>query len=306
MGMKWADRFLHLKENIDKPLSAILTLNTCAHTVGAAGVGAQATLLFGEAYFGLVSAILTILILVLTEIIPKTLGTIYHKPLAKFSVNVIRVLMVITYPVVMFAALITKVFKNKEGQQSTSREEISALTSMGLTEGIITEREQKMIHNILRLKEIEVEEVMTPRSVTAIANEEMSCEDFLREQAFFPFSRILLSSENEDKITGYVLRRSVLTYIAEDKENIPLKEMKHDIVFAPNTTPLFRVWEHLLNTKEQICLVVNEHGDMVGLVTMEDIIETIVGLEIMDETDSVPDMQQYARDMLEKRKNRQK
>ena len=299
-GCKWAALFMRLKENIDKPLSAILSLNTIAHTVGAAGVGAQAVIVFGEGYLGLVSALLTIMILIFTEIIPKTIGTVYHKSLAHFAVYAIRVMMIIIYPLVLISAFISKLFTKSHKEQRISREEISALAGMGADDGIFSENESRMIQNILKLKQIRVAEVMTPRKVVSMADEEMSCEAFTEKPQFRTFSRIVLFAGNEEQITGYVLRQSVLAHLAEDKSGILLKELKHNIIAVPNTAPLFSVWEHLLNHKEHICLVVDEHGDMDGIVTMEDIIETIIGLEIVDETDTIPDLQQFARESNQK------
>jgi CBS domain containing-hemolysin-like protein len=295
-GCKWATLFIKLKENIDKPLSAILSLNTIAHTVGAAGVGAQATIVFGEGYLGLVSALLTILILIFTEIIPKTIGTIYHKSLAHFAAYTIRGMMIVIYPLVLISAFIAKLVTKSHQEQRISREEISALTSMGADDGIVSENESRMIQNILKLKKIRVSEVMTPRKVVSMADEEMSCEEFMEKPQFRTFSRIVLCADNEKQITGYVLRQAVLVHLAGKESDIPLKELKHNIIAVPNTAPLFSVWEYLLNHKEHICLVVDEHGDMDGLVTMEDIIETIIGLEIVDETDTIPDLQQFARE----------
>ncbi|MDR1346711.1 MAG: hemolysin family protein [Bacteroidales bacterium] len=295
-GCTWASPFIQLKENIDKPLSAILSLNTIAHTVGAAGVGAQAIIVFGEGYLGLVSAILTFMILIFTEIIPKTIGTIYHKSLAHFATYTIRTMIIVIYPLVFISAFISKLFTKSHQEQRTSREEISALTSMGADDGIFSENEKQMIQNILKLKQIRVSEVMTPRKVVSMANEETSCEEFMEKPQFKPFSRIVLCAGSEERITGYVLRQSVLAHLAEDKKDISVKHLKHNIIAVPNTAPLFSVWEHLLNRREHICLVVDEHGDMEGLVTMEDIIETIIGLEIVDETDTIPDLQQFARE----------
>jgi len=297
MGYKWAALFIKQKENIDKPLSAILSLNTIAHTVGAAGVGAQAAIIFGEGYLGIVSALLTIMILIFTEIIPKTIGTMYYKSLARFAAYTIRGMMFVVYPLVLISAFIAKLFTKSHQDQRISREEISALTSMGADDGIVSENESQMIQNILKLKQIRVSEVMTPRKVVSMADENMSCEELIKKTQVKTFSRILLCTGNEEKITGYVLRQSVLAYIAENKSSVLLNRLKHNIIAVPNTASLFSVWEYLLNHKEHICLVVDEHGDMDGLVTMEDIIETIIGSEIVDETDTIPDLQQFARDI---------
>lgn len=296
MGHHWARSFIDLKTKIDKPLSAILSLNTIAHTVGAAGVGAQAVKVFGDAYFGLISAVLTILILVITEIIPKTIGARYWKHLTKVSYYTIKVMIFITYPLVIMSSVITKVFSNQKDDQTTSREEIAALASIGTNEGLFSDKENKIIQNILRLKNVKVTEIMTPRVVVAAADEKLPLVDFLKNKDYLKFSRIPVYSGNDENITGYVFRQKVFEYLAENKSNVKLGEIKRDIVIVPNTMVLFLLWEKLLEKKEHIALIVDEYGGLDGIVTMEDIIETLLGLEIVDETDTITDMQEYARE----------
>ena len=295
-GNVWAKYFLDLKSNIDKPLSAILSLNTIAHTVGAAGVGAQAVKVFGDAYFGIVSAILTILILVLTEIIPKTIGARFWRKLTKISSHVIRGMIFITYPLVLLSAIITRAISNGKSEYSTSREEISALASIGADEGIFMEKEYKIIQNLLRLKNVKVSEIMTPRVVVAVAEENLHLSEFLKNKDFLKFSRIPVYSGNFENITGYVFRQMVFEKLAEDQHDLKLKDIKREIVIVPDTRVLFSVWETLLEKKEHIALIIDEYGGMDGIVTMEDIIETLLGLEIVDEKDMVTDMQKLARD----------
>jgi len=295
-GHLWAKYFIDLKINIDKPLSAILSLNTFAHTVGAAGVGAQAVKIYGEAYFGIVSAILTILILVLTEIIPKTIGARYWKNLTKTSYYTIKTMIVITYPLVVLSSVITKAFSKTQNEQTTSREEIAALASIGKDEGLFSEKENKIIQNILKLKNVKVTEIMTPRVVVAVADENLSLNDFLKNKEYLKFSRIPVYSGNDENITGYVFRQKVFENLAEDIHNLKLKEIKRDIIVVPETMVLFKLWEKLLEQKEHIALIVDEYGGLDGIVTMEDIIETLLGLEIVDEKDTITDMQKYARD----------
>jgi len=302
-GDKPAITFLKLKTNIDKPLSAILSLNTVAHTVGAAGVGAQATIVFGEAYFGVVSAILTILILVLTEIIPKTLGASYSKNLVGISATIIKGMIIITYPLVVISAYLTRLLSKKEMENTTSREEISTLANIGTQEGIFGEKENIIIQNLIRLNEVKISEVMTPRTVAVMANEEMSLSDFLKNKQFLHFSRIPVYSGDKDNVTGYVFRTYVFEKLAEDQFNLSLKDIRRDITTLYETTSLYNAWEKLLENREQIALILNEYGGVDGIVTMEDIIETLLGFEIVDEKDKVADMQQYA---LERWKARQR
>lgn len=300
-GGAWAGRFIELRNNIDKPLSAILSMNTVAHTVGAAGVGAQAVVVFGDAYFGLVSAILTLLILVFTEIIPKTIGAKYYRGLSKFSYYIISFMIIITYPLVVMSAVITKIFAGKTQEISTSREEISALASIGANEGVFNEKENKIIQNIIRLKDITVTDVLTPRVVLAIADEDLTMEDFLKNKEYLKYSRIPVYSGTTDNITGYVFSKEVYENIAEKKQKHKLKEIKRNIMIISDNETLFNAWEKLLEEKEHIALVMDEYGNIDGIITLEDAIETLIGLEIVDERDTVSDMQEFARNRWRQR-----
>jgi CBS domain containing-hemolysin-like protein len=313
-GNSWAKSFLVLKGNIDKPLSAILSLNTVAHTVGAAGVGVQAAVVFGDEYFGLVSAILTILILVFTEIIPKTIGARYWRNLAGPTTFIISGMIVITYPLVFLSALITNAISGNKPEQTTSREEIAALASIGAHEGVFTEKEHKIIQNLLKLKNVKVTEIMTPRVVVAIADENLSLADFLKNKDYLKYSRIPVYYEDEENITGYVFRQTVFEKLAENQYELKLRDIKRDILIVPNSIVLFSLWEKLLENKEHIGVIVDEYGGLDGIATLEDIIETLLGLEIIDEKDTITDMQKFARErwkarqikynMLDKLKNR--
>jgi CBS domain containing-hemolysin-like protein len=303
-GHVWAKLLLKLKSNIDKPLSAILSLNTIAHTIGAAGVGSQSVKLFGEAYFGIISAVLTLLILVLTEIIPKTIGALYWRNLAKISSYIIRVMIILTYPLVQMSILITKAIARNRIEQTTSREEISAMASIGADEGIFTEKEHKIIQNLLRLKNVKVTEIMTPRVVVAVADENLFLHEFLKNKDYLKFSRIPVYSGNDENITGYVFRQTVFEKLAEDQHDLRLSDIKRNIVVVPSSKVLFSVWEKLLEKKEHIALIVDEYGGMDGIVTMEDIIETLLGLEIIDEKDTITDMQKYARERWKTRQTK--
>jgi len=282
------------KEDIDRPLSAILTVNTIAHTVGAAGVGSQATIVFGKAYFGIVSAVLTILILIFTEIIPKTLGANYCKELSTISSRIINGMIFITYPFVWLSSILTKVLSRDHGALTTSRDEISALASIGTQEGIFAEKENKIIQNLIRLKSIKVEKVMTPRIVVVTASEDMTMKEFQENKEFLHYSRIPVFKNDKDQITGYILREVVFEKLAEGKPDLKLKSIRRDIVTLPSTMTLFDAWEELLKKKEHISLIVDEYGGMDGITTLEDVIETLLGLEIVDEKDKIVDMQQYA------------
>lgn len=295
-GHHWAKSFIELKKYIDKPLSAILSLNTVAHTVGAAGVGAQAVKVFGEASFGIISAILTLLILVFTEIIPKTIGARYWRNLSMISYFTIKAMIFVTYPLVIMSASITRLISKNKNEQTISRDEIAALASIGADEGLFSEKENKIIQNILKLKNIEVKEILTPRIVVAVADENLLLKEFLENKEYLKFSRIPIYSVNDNNITGYVFRQQVFENLAEDKHHLKLKDIKREILVFPDSMVLFSLWETLLEKKEHIALIVDEYGGLDGIVTMEDVIETLLGLEIVDEKDTIADMQNFARE----------
>ncbi len=294
--------FIKYKQNIDIPLSAILTLNTVAHTIGAAGVGAQATIIFGDGYFGITSAVLTLLVLILSEIIPKTIGTRFWRKLAMITAQAIRITIFITYPLVIVFPYITRLFSRKQNEQTVSRNEILELVNIGVEEGIFEKKENKIIQNLIRLKNIKISEIMTPRVVVTTADENMTLEDFLKNKEFLYFSRIPIYSENNENISGYVLRQNVFEKLAENMTGLILKDIKREIVIVYTTDPIFKVWEILLEKKEHIAIIMDEYGGIDGIVTMEDIIETLLGFEIVDEKDKITDMQQFARNRWETRK----
>ncbi len=301
-GNKSATTFIKLKNNIERPLSAILSLNTIAHTIGAAGVGVQATKMFGELYFGIISAILTLLILVFSEIIPKTIGARYWRRLALVSGIIINTMVIITFPLVIMTGYLTNLFTRNRNELSSSREEISAMANIGTEEGIFEEKENKIIQNLIRLRTVKVSDIMTPRVVVTVADENMSLEEFLIKKEFLHFSRIPVYSKNNENITGYIFRQTVFEKLAEEETNLKLRDICREIVVVHEFQTLLNLWEVLLEKKEHIALIVDEYGGMDGIVTMEDIIETILGLEIVDESDMITDMQQYARERWNERK----
>ena len=301
-GHKSATTFISLKNNIERPLSAILSLNTIAHTIGAAGVGAEATKLFGELYFGIISAILTLMILVFSEIIPKTIGAKYWRQLALVSGIIINIMVIITFPLVIMTGYITKLFSRDINEITTSREEISAMAKIGTEEGIFEEKENKIIQNLIRLRNIKVSEIMTPRVVVTVADENTSLEEFLMKKELLYYSRIPIFSKNNENIIGYVFRQTVFEKLAEKETNLKLQDICRKIVVANEFQTIMTLWEVLLEKREHIALIVDEYGGMAGIVTMEDIIETILGLEIVDERDMIIDMQKYARKRWNERK----
>ncbi|MDR3245392.1 MAG: CNNM domain-containing protein [Prevotellaceae bacterium] len=299
-GSKTAKKLMSFKEDIDKPLSSILSLNTIAHTIGAAGVGAKATEIFGNAYFGLVSAILTILILVFSEILPKSIGARYCRELSTSMTKTISLMIYITYPIVLLSKLITKVVSGNKGKETVSREEVGVLAEIGVEEGVFAESESKIINNLLKLQLMKVNKIMTPRTVVITADENMKLSEFISRPEVQRHSRFPVYGENIDNITGYILKLDVLENLTKGKD-IELKKIKRHITVCYEGTTIPKVFDILLGSKEQIALVVDEYGGMDGIITLEDVIETIFGLEIVDERDGQADMQQLAKDLWEKR-----
>lgn len=300
-GAKWALTLQAYKESIDRPLSAILTLNTIAHTVGAAGVGAQAVKVFGDEWFGVISAVLTLLILVLTEIIPKTVGATFWRTLSRPVTQLIRGTMMLTYPLVIASSWITSMISSSHKEGTVSREELSALADIGVEEGLLHEKEHRILKNLLLLKDVKITDVMTPRTVMATADESISLAEFNEKRDILCHSRIPVYSDQKDSIHGYVFRQKVFEMLAEGKTEMTLKEIKRPVLVVPFSAGLLAVWEMLLEKREHMVLVVDEYGGVEGLATMEDIIETVLGLEIVDEKDKIIDMQEYARERWKRR-----
>ena len=299
-GYKPAAIMKEYKKDPSRPLAAILSLNTIANTVGAAGVGQQATIVFGSEWFGVVSAVTTILILLFAEIIPKTLGTTYWKSLAGFVTHVIRVLIVILFPIVVTVEFIQKLISPKSGDVSVSREEIGAMADVAEESGELEEDENEIIQNIINIDEVVAKDAMTPRVVSAIAPENMSIKRFYKDHRFLHHSRIPVYADNDDYITGYILRMDALQLMAEDKFDSTLSDIKRNIDSFPEDTPLDVIWDAMLESKEQIAVIIDKYGSFQGIITMEDVIETVLGDEIVDERDSVVDMQQLALDKWKK------
>lgn len=278
------------KENIDRPVGAILSLNTIAHTIGSAGVGAESIKVFGQEYFGIISAVLTLLILVLSEIIPKTLGATYWRSLAMLSTKVIRVMIVVTYPLVLLSELIIRLFTPKRRQVSVSREEVSAMVDMGKDEGVFNESESKIIKSCIRLSSVKAKEVMTPSIVVESVSRELSFKEFYDMQEW-KFSRIPIFEADKEHISGYILKDMVLKELSEDRLDGRLSDISRPILSFREDDSVYDIWEKMLDKREHISIVTDEDGCMKGVVTMEDIIETMTGVEIVDEDDVVVDMQ---------------
>ena len=300
-GYKPAPRFKEYKQDSSRPIAAILSLNTIANTIGAAGVGRQATIIFGSEWFGLVSALMTILILVFSEIIPKTLGTTRWKSLMGFATRAIRVLIFVMYPLVLLIELLTNLITPKEVESAVSREEVSAMANVAEEEGDLEEDENTIIQNLISMDEVKAFDVMTPRVVCEIAPESMTLKAFYKNKRYRHHSRIPVYADNDEYITGYILRMEALQLMAEDKFDLTLGDIRRDVATFDEDTPLDQIWDEMLTKDEQIAIIINEYGSFQGILTLEDVIETLLGSEIVDENDTVRDMQQLARDKWKKR-----
>ncbi len=301
-GYKPAVRFKEYKQDPSRPIAAILSLNTIANTIGAAGVGRQATIIFGSQWFGLVSALMTILILIFAEIIPKTIGTTRWKSLMGFATLAIRGLIFIMYPLVILVELITKWVAPEDAQETAvSRDEVSAMANVAEEEGDLEEDENTIIQNLISMDEVPAYEVMTPRVVCEIAPESMTLKAFYKNKRFRHHSRIPVYANDDEYITGYILRMEALQLMAEDKFDTTLGEIRRDVATFDEDTPLDKIWDEMLSKDEQIAIIINEYGSFQGIITLEDVIETLLGSEIVDEQDTVRDMQQLALERWKKR-----
>jgi CBS domain containing-hemolysin-like protein len=289
-----------LKDDINRPLAAILSLNTIAHTMGAAGAGAQAALIFGDAYIGVISAILTLLILIFSEIIPKTLGAHFWRQLAIPVAYTVKWLIWILYPFVVMSEKLTSGLTHENAIQIT-RNEMAAMAELGEKEGQLASNESRILKNLFLLRETTIKDIMTPRSVVFSLSDTLEVSDYFDMHNSVRFSRIPIYHQHHDNITGFVLRNDLLLAQARGNTDTPLNTYRRDINALSDHTTVLDAYESLLNSRGQILLVIDDYGVMLGIATLEDILETLLGLEIVDEGDSIPDMQQLARRLWKKR-----
>ena len=300
-----------LKTDIDKPLSAILTLNTIAHTVGAIGVGAQAGKLFGENYFGvlgfqltyesIIAALMTLAILFLSEIIPKTIGANNWKSLSGFTAKSLRLLLIILKPFVWLSTLITRALKKDKVKSVFSKQDFAAMAEVVRESGEIEEGDHNVIKNILQFDELVAKDVMTPRTVMVMANEDETIGHYYDNNKPFIHSRIPLYHDKQDAVTGIILKDDLLQQMIDGNRKAQLKTIRRDVTVVKESFNLRLIFEKLQEKREHLAVVIDEYGSLLGLVTLEDIFETLLGLEIMDETDNVSDLQAYARKLWEER-----
>lgn len=298
----FAARLKRLKQdNVDRSLAAILTLNTIAHTVGAIGSGAKATVVFGNAWFGLFSAIMTLMILFLSEIIPKTLGAVYWRKLTWVTMIFISILVTALYPLIWISERLTRLIARRKEINVFCRNEFAAMARIGEEAGHIRKRESRIIHNLLRFESIKAKDIMTPRTVLVGLQQDLTVSEAMDLDFISAFSRILLFGESFDDITGFILKTDMLISKTQDRKEVKLVTLKRDIMSVVSEMPLSDLLEFFLNHRQQIALVVDEYGGSRGIVTMEDVVETLLGMEILDEMDRVEDMQALARRQWEKR-----
>lgn len=290
-----------LKSDINKPLAAILTLNTIAHTVGAAGAGAQAAVVFGSAWVGVASAILTLLILVFSEIIPKTLGATYWRSLASITAHSLKFLVWALYPFVVLSEMLTRGLSRNHELEGFSREEFAAMAELGEQEGQLEERESRILKNMFLLHETKVTDVMTPRPVVFSLAETLTVSEYFDSHFDSGFSRIPIYSTDREQLTGFVLKDDLLLAQARSNTDSTLQTYSRELPALLDSTLLSDAFEEILHKRGHIMIIVDEYGGMEGIITMEDILETLLGLEIVDESDKAADMQQYARRMWKKR-----
>ncbi|HBH34676.1 MAG TPA: hypothetical protein DDW38_09180 [Psychrobacter sp.] len=295
----------HVKiDNIDQSIAAILTLNTVAHTVGSLGAGAQATIVFGSEWFGVFSALMTLLILIGSEIIPKTIGTVYWRQLSGPVAYFVKGIIFLLYPLIWFSEKITKLLTRGKKANTFSRNEFAALASVGEQSGQIDPLESRIIRNLLAFGAIKVEDIMTPRSVMHAFDQSITVAELLANRPKLMFSRLPIYDEDLDKVTGFVLKSDILLAKANNHMDKPLESYKREITFVFSKMKLFDLLDLMLNSRIHIAITVGEYGEVKGLVTLEDVLETLLGLEIVDEVDRVEDMQALARQMMQRRSAR--
>lgn len=295
-----------MQENIDEPLSAILTLNTIANTIGSAGVGAQALFLWGQLWLSIVSMTLTMLILVFSEILPKTVGARYTKGLATFTAYAVRVLILLTWPIVKILRLIASIVRRGGGAQETTREEVLITAKMALAQGVLRKKEYRVIRNLLRLDETTIKDVMTPRTVVKTLPEDITVSEALSQHGPFHFARMPVTRGDRNEIVGVVLRFSLLNAVSEGDGQQLVREICQPIHCMLKENAVGEAFSEFVKRREHLFLVVDEHGDMAGVISLEDVLEEMLGLQIQDETDPVRDMRAYARRLAEERTSRRK
>ncbi len=301
-GVKGSALLKRLKqEDVDRSLAAILTLNTIAHTVGAIGAGAKASVVFGSAWFGLFSAVMTLMILFLSEIIPKTIGAVYWSKLVGFTTLFVYTLIVTLFPMVWLSERMTRIIARGKQMHIFSRDELIAMARVGEQTGDIRNNETRVIRNLLHLESVRARDIMTPSTVVSALPEDMTIADALERISDKPYSRLPLYGNGIDDITGFVLKDEILLRKTREENDLVLKSLRRDLLVVPETVPVSLLLERFLKDRQHIAVVVDEHGQTRGLVTLEDLIETLIGVEIVDEIEKIEDLRAFARKLWHER-----
>lgn len=301
-GRRYGQLLEHLKDNIDRPISAILTLNTITNTLGSAAMATMVHEEYGATFVTIMTGVLTFSILIFGEIVPKTLGAIYWKQLAPVSAYLIQGLIFMLYPMVWLSATVHRLWDRPE-QTSVSREEMIAQAELGVDEGTIHRKESAIIKNLLTLRSLYVSDIMTPRSVFFALEGDMTVEEVHQKYRPIRFSRIPVYEGTIDHVIGMTMRYKIHEALSSDHHTLTVKELVNPIQTVPERMSVASLLDLFIKKKEHLFLAVDEYGIVTGLVTLEDAIETLLGVEIVDELDSVPDMRQYALDQWQLRKN---
>lgn len=281
------------QDKVDQSLAAILTLNTMANTVGAIGAGAKATIVFGSAWFGLFSALMTLAILFMAEIIPKTLGALHWRKLAYPAALFVRALILMLYPLIWVSERLTRLLAGGKGTHVFNREEFLAMSEVGQRAGKIDDQELWIMRHLFRLRSMTAENVMTPRTVIVGFPEDATVADGVALDP--PYSRLPIYRNSFDEVTGFVLKDEFLRLQAEGKSATPLHQLKRPVLRVPWSVTLSVLLQRFLDQGEHIAVVIDEHGGTDGIVTLEDVLETLLGTEIMDEADTAADLRAVAR-----------
>ena len=303
-GKRGARVLNRVKTDIDRSLAAILTLNTVAHTVGAGGAGAEAARFFDAAYVGVAMGVLTLLILFLSEIIPKTLGALYWRRLAPITGQFVRLLIWVLFPLILVSERLTKWLARGRSVHQFSREEFTALADIGLEAGQLDAKESRILKNLLRFPSLCAEDIMTPRTVLFALQQDLTVHEAVQAEPEMGFSRIPIYGDDRDEVVGFVLKTDVLLNEHRREGKAKLRDLKRELRAVTESTPLGQVLDELLDNRAHILLVVDDYGGMEGIVTLEDVVETLIGIEIVDEADKIDDMRRLARQKWQQRMER--
>lgn len=294
----------HLKENLDRPISAILTLNTVSHTLGSAAIAYQIQVQYGQEAVTLASFVLTFLILVVSEIIPKSIGAAHWKALIPFSAYTIQLMIILLYPLVIMSEWLGRIFAKGSEDPEVTREEILMTAEMGAEEGTLKGKESNIIKNLLMLDKIYVSDIMTPRSVFFALDKELTVEEVFNKYKPLRFSRIPVYAGSLDNIIGMTYRYKIHEALSNDQHDKTVGDMVTPISSIPERMTVSQVLDFFIKEKEHIALAVDEYGIVAGLVSLEDAVETLLGVEIVDELDSVEDMRKFALEQWQLRKQK--